>query len=179
MLPLYLKPTTHDHLVPPHPTMSVLATETLIQIFEHLGNPSDLFHVVQTCSVFHDIAIVMLYRHIQYSSSESFGAQTAFWEHAHDGMYGIPRSVALDNILKHPSQGVWRGDDYHDEDDEALQLQIGVWVRLLSFTSLHAPLHITLPSPRLRVLQLSPPRLPEPSQTLHRGMHLPGGATGL
>ncbi|KAK0231758.1 hypothetical protein EDD85DRAFT_848554 [Armillaria nabsnona] len=118
--------------------MSVLATETLIQIFEHLGNPSDLFHVVQTCSVFHDIAIVILYRHIQYSSSESFGAQTAFWEHAHDGMYGIPRSVALDNILEHPSQGVWRGDNYHDEDDEALQLQIGVWVRLLSFTSLHA-----------------------------------------
>ncbi|KAK0449061.1 uncharacterized protein EV420DRAFT_1647094 [Desarmillaria tabescens] len=118
-------------------TMSVLATETLIQIFEHLDCPCDLFHVVQTCTVFHDIAIWMLYRHIQYNNPESFNAHTAFWEHAHDGMYDVPRSVALDNVLKHSIQGVWRSDNYHEEDDEALQLQINVWVRLLSFTSLH------------------------------------------
>ncbi|KAK0201262.1 hypothetical protein DFS33DRAFT_1387199 [Desarmillaria ectypa] len=117
--------------------MSVLATETLIQIFEHLNNPSDLFHVVQTCSVFHDIAIGLLYRHIQYSGPESFIAHRAFWEHAHDGMHDIPRSVALDNVLKHPHQGVWKEDDYYDQDERALQLQIDLWVRLLSFTSLH------------------------------------------
>ncbi|KAK0473009.1 hypothetical protein IW261DRAFT_1506168 [Armillaria novae-zelandiae] len=133
MSPLYLQPRSP---YPQHPTMSVLATETLIQIFEHLDNPSDLFHVVQTCSVFHDIAIVMLYRHIQYNSSKRFGAQTAFWKHARD-MYNIPRSVALDN-LKHSSQKIWIGDGYDYREDEALHLQIDIWVRLFSFTSLHA-----------------------------------------
>ncbi|KAK0190110.1 hypothetical protein F5146DRAFT_1002276 [Armillaria mellea] len=144
--------------------MSVLVIETLIQVFEPSIIP-DLSHIVQKCSVFHDIAI-MMYRHMQYSSSESFGTQIVFWEHAHDGMYGIPRSVALDNALKHPSQGVWTGDNYHYQDDEALQLQIDVWVRLLSFISLHA-------------LSISHCPLPDSesfSYLLQGWMHLPGGA---
>ncbi|KAG7444525.1 uncharacterized protein BT62DRAFT_934166 [Guyanagaster necrorhizus] len=118
--------------------MSVLATETLIQIFEHLDNPRDLFHVVQTCLVFHGIAIELLYRHIQYRSLKSFNAQTARWKNAQDGLYSFPQSVVLHDVLRVPQGARWMWND-HYKGTEALQVQpqIDLWVRLLSFTFLH------------------------------------------
>ncbi len=79
--------------------MSVLATETLIQIFEYLDSNSDLLHVIQTCKVFYDIGIAQLYRHLHYDSHQEFVAHDVFCLNQQDTTRRIPRSIGLNGVI--------------------------------------------------------------------------------
>ncbi|KAK0201264.1 hypothetical protein DFS33DRAFT_1387201 [Desarmillaria ectypa] len=113
--------------------MSLLATETLTQIFDLLDKRSDLVHVIQTCKVFYGIGIAQLYRHIRYDSYREFKAHDAFCLTRRDVMHHIPRSLGLNGVI-YPDQTA--GDDLADEGRRA-RFQVDMWVRVLSFTSLH------------------------------------------
>ncbi|SJL15035.1 uncharacterized protein ARMOST_18517 [Armillaria ostoyae] len=112
--------------------MSVLATETLIQIFEYLDSNSDLLHAIRACKVFYDIGIAQLYRHIHYNSHQEFGAHDTFCLNQRDAMRRIPRSIGLTGVI-YPTD-----PNSADEDDRRRgRFQADMWIRILSFTSLH------------------------------------------
>ncbi|KAK0209816.1 hypothetical protein IW262DRAFT_1527894 [Armillaria fumosa] len=91
--------------------MSVLAIEILTRIFEDLDRNSGLLHVMQTCKVFYDIGVLPeLTRH-----RASYPAI-------------------------HRAEGVIYPTDLNsaNEDDRRRGcIQVDVWIRILSFTSLH------------------------------------------
>lgn len=112
--------------------MSVLATETLIQIFEYLDSNSDLLHVIQTCKVFYGIGIAQLYRHLHYDTHQEFVAHDVFCLNQRDTMRRIPRSIGLNGVIYPTDPNSADGDDRRRG-----RFQVDMWIRILSFTSLH------------------------------------------
>ncbi|KAK0237308.1 hypothetical protein EDD85DRAFT_837179 [Armillaria nabsnona] len=104
--------------------MGTLANENFIHIFQQLDNPKDLFHVVQTCTLFRNLAIRELYKHIRYTDTTSFKSNNSFWRGREDNMHEMPISVSFDGTL--PLDKIRPLSAYH----------ISIWARLLSFTSL-------------------------------------------
>ncbi|KAK0200668.1 hypothetical protein DFS33DRAFT_1354049 [Desarmillaria ectypa] len=104
--------------------MGTLANENFIHIFQQLDDPKDLFHIVQTCTLFRNLAIRELYKHIRYTDTISFKSNIPFWRGREDNMHEMPISVTLDGTL--PLDKIRPQSAYH----------ISIWARLLSFTSL-------------------------------------------
>ncbi|KAK0445635.1 uncharacterized protein EV420DRAFT_1571956 [Desarmillaria tabescens] len=104
--------------------VGTLVNENFIHIFQQLDDPKDLFHVMQTCTRFRNLAIRELYKHIRYTDIISFNSNTPFWCGRDDNMHEIPTSVTLDRML--PLNFKVRPQSAY----------IRVWTRLLSFTSL-------------------------------------------
>ncbi|KAK0476956.1 hypothetical protein IW261DRAFT_297977 [Armillaria novae-zelandiae] len=104
--------------------MATLANETFIHIFQQLDDPKDLFHVVQTCTLFRDLAIRELYTHIRYTDANSFRSNNSFWRGRDDNMHEMPISVSFDGTLT------------LDKLRPQCAYHISIWARLLSFTSL-------------------------------------------
>ncbi|KAK0189356.1 hypothetical protein F5146DRAFT_1050647 [Armillaria mellea] len=105
--------------------MSTLANETFIHVFQQLVDPKDLFHVVQTCILFRNLAIRELYKHIRYTDANSFKSNHSFWRERDDNMHEMPISVSFDGTLS------------LDKIRPQCAYHIRIWARLLSFTSLH------------------------------------------
>ncbi|KAK0483008.1 hypothetical protein EDD18DRAFT_758860 [Armillaria luteobubalina] len=104
--------------------MGTLANETFIHVFQQLDDPKDLFHVVQTCTLFRNLAIRELYKHIGYTDATSFRSNNSFWCERGDNMHEIPISVSFDGTLT--LDKIRPQSAYH----------ISIWTRLLSFASL-------------------------------------------
>ncbi|KAG7444524.1 uncharacterized protein BT62DRAFT_995487, partial [Guyanagaster necrorhizus] len=114
--------------------MNVLAAETLTEIFEHLDKYSDLLHVMQTCKIFYDIGIRQFYRHIRYNDRRQFRAHDASCFNQRDDMHCIPRSLELAGAI-YPDPTA--DHDLNDNEGDCVHFQIDMWIRILSFTSLH------------------------------------------